>query len=56
MPVEQRVDPVKEEGSKASYESPKLIVLGNLRDLLAGGGSQSCDGSLNAAGPDNISC
>jgi hypothetical protein len=32
-----------EERSPA-YEAPRLVAIGNLRDLLAGGGTQNCDG------------
>jgi hypothetical protein len=28
---------------KASYEAPELVAVGNLHDLLAGGGSLGCD-------------
>ena len=30
--------------SLASYEAPRLTPIGNLRDILAGGGSQPCEG------------
>jgi hypothetical protein len=33
------------------YESPVLTPVGNLRDLLAGSGSQSCDNGPLEPGP-----
>ena len=38
------------------YEPPKLVVLGNLRDLLAGGGSHACDGSIGQPGHSDEGC
>jgi hypothetical protein len=36
-----------------AYEAPKLTAIGNLRDLLAGEGSEPCDGfAVTAPGPD----
>jgi hypothetical protein len=31
------------DGGKIAYEAPALVPVGNLYDLLAGGGSQGCD-------------
>jgi hypothetical protein len=33
---------------QASYEAPRLTPIGNLRDILAGAGSQPCEGGLPA--------
>jgi hypothetical protein len=32
----------------ASYEAPRLTPIGNLRDILAGSGSQPCEGMAQA--------
>jgi hypothetical protein len=32
-----------QDGSLVSYEAPVLTPIGSLHDLLAGGGTQSCD-------------
>jgi hypothetical protein len=56
MPSDERVQKVEQTTVKVSYEAPALTVLGNLRDLLAGGGSQDCDGNLNAQGPNTGTC
>ena len=32
----------------ASYEAPRLVPIGNLRDILAGAGSQPCEGMASA--------
>ncbi len=32
----------------ASYEAPRLTPIGNLRDILAGTGSQPCEGTVSA--------
>jgi hypothetical protein len=50
MPSENRMQDVEETAVEATYERPKLVVLGNLRDLLAGGGSLVCDGTLSEPG------
>jgi hypothetical protein len=42
---EQKVG--SEERSPA-YEAPRLVAIGNLRDLLAGGGTQNCDADTPA--------
>ena len=34
--------------SQASYEAPRLTPIGNLRDILAGSGSQPCEGGFPA--------
>jgi hypothetical protein len=34
--------------SLASYEAPRLTPIGNLRDILAGGGSLPCEGGFPA--------
>jgi hypothetical protein len=41
-------------GDDVAYESPRLVRLGNLHDLLAGGISQPCDNGTVAAGPDPL--
>ncbi len=43
-------------GSRASYEAPRLVPLGNLKDILAGGGSQECDGSIDQPGTTIGTC
>jgi hypothetical protein len=42
----------QDQGERAvPYEAPSLIPIGSLHDLLAGGGSKSCDnGSEDPAG------
>ena len=35
------------------YEGPKVIPIGNLRDLLAGGGTQPCDSTIPQPGPND---
>jgi hypothetical protein len=37
-------------GPAAAYEPPRLIPIGRLSDLLAGGGSLFCDGNQIATG------
>ena len=34
------------------YEAPVLTPIGTLGDLLAGGGSNLCDGTVGEQGPD----
>jgi hypothetical protein len=41
---------------KTSYEPPRLIPLGNLNDLLAGGGSKDCDSIIPQPGPQTGTC
>jgi hypothetical protein len=45
-------DPEEGPADVAPYEPPRLIRLGNLHDLLAGGISQPCDSGVVQAGPD----
>jgi hypothetical protein len=40
--------------SAAAYESPRLIAIGNLHDLLAGIGTLPCDSGSIATGPDPV--
>jgi hypothetical protein len=35
------------------YEGPKVTPIGNLRDLLAGTGTQPCDSTIPQPGPDD---
>ncbi len=36
------------------YEAPRLVAVGNLRDLVAGGlSSHLCDGAIAEKGPDS---
>jgi hypothetical protein len=53
-----RQDPknIKESPAKRDYEPPQLVALGNLRDLLAGGGSHACDGSIPQLGTNDTLC
>jgi hypothetical protein len=44
--------PVVRESDRA-YEAPRVIPIGNLRDLLAGGGTKPCDGTIPQGGPDD---
>jgi hypothetical protein len=45
------------ETQPATYERPTLIVIGNLKDLLAGSGSSFIDGGeCNAANGEDTSC
>lgn len=44
-----------EEGRAATYEPPRLTPIGNLRDLLAGGGSLPCDGGILDPGAEGRS-
>lgn len=37
--------------SSETYTPPRLVALGNLRDLVASGGTNSCDGNVLEAGP-----
>jgi hypothetical protein len=39
-----------------SYEPPRLVPLGNLKDILAGGGSNECDGTLPQPGQSSGTC
>lgn len=39
------------DGGRMVYESPVLAPVGNLRDLLAGSGSQLCDAGPGDPGP-----
>jgi hypothetical protein len=41
-----------ETGGLIPYEPPVLSPVGDLRDLLAGSGSQGCDGGCIDPGPD----
>jgi hypothetical protein len=36
---------------ESSYEPPRLTAIGNLHDLLAGGGSLGCDAGVFEPGP-----
>ncbi len=36
----------------AAYEAPRLTPIGNLRDILAGPGSQPCESGPAASGGD----
>jgi hypothetical protein len=38
-----------------AYEAPVLTPIGTLGDLLAGGGSNLCDGAIPEQGPDPAS-
>jgi hypothetical protein len=40
-----------EPGTASAYEPPRLVAIGNLHDLLAGTGTNPCDGSTIATGP-----
>jgi hypothetical protein len=42
-------------GTGLSYEPPRLTPLGTLSDLLAGVGTNPCDGMSIQAGPDPAS-
>ena len=42
--------------SADQYETPRLVPVGNLRDLLAGGGSQPCDGAVPQPGGSPDTC
>ncbi len=39
-------------GSGVPYEAPILTPIGSLGELLAGQGSDLCDGIVSATGPD----
>jgi hypothetical protein len=43
-----RVDDLIEAKTLGTYEAPRLTPIGNLRDLLAGPGSQPCEGGAPA--------
>jgi hypothetical protein len=43
-----RVDELIEVETLGIYEAPRLTPIGNLRDLLAGPGSQPCEGGAPA--------
>jgi hypothetical protein len=48
---------LKGEQRPTAYERPTLVVIGNLKDLLAGSGSQFIDdGSCSAANGIDTSC
>jgi hypothetical protein len=39
------------------YESPRLVLIGNLHTLLAGGGTQNCDaGALDPSNGSDNAC
>jgi hypothetical protein len=44
-------DPVTQELGRA-YEAPRVVPIGNLRDLLAGSGTKPCDGTFAQPGND----
>lgn len=45
-------DSIRVDAAALPYEAPVLTPIGTLRDLLAGQGSNPCDGGGLMAGPD----
>jgi hypothetical protein len=51
--MDDRAEDLMTTDALASYEAPRLTPIGNLRDLLAGPGSQPCEGGQpQASGGD----